>query len=148
MGPDSTGLGWVHPNDPRSELVLALFKEGIGLPLLLNGLSSIQDHSSNQLRYPHPDLIAEISPLAQLQTGRYRTPTFLIHSTKDEIVPFSGAARFADAMANAGVKGGLLKVTGKKHIHDLKLAPGMQEWKEEVQPGYDFLGSMLDAASE
>ena len=35
---DSSHLGWLRPGDPRSELVLSLFKEGNGLPLLLNGI--------------------------------------------------------------------------------------------------------------
>ena len=148
MKSDSTGLGWVQPGDPRSELVLALFKEGLGLPLLLNGLSSLQDGSPSQHRYPTSERTAEISPLAQLRLGKYNTPTFLIHSTGDEIAPFSGAAKFAEVMAEMGLEGGLLKVTGKKHIHDLKLKPGTPAWNEEVQPGYDFLWKMLEMAPQ
>ncbi|EOD43923.1 putative polyketide synthase protein [Neofusicoccum parvum UCRNP2] len=79
---DTTGLGWVRPGDPRSELVLSLFKEGNGLPILLTGLSA-----DSLTMPPSPSLVASISPLAHVRGGTYRVPTYLIHGTRDEIVP-------------------------------------------------------------
>ncbi|KAI1840571.1 hypothetical protein JX266_013235 [Neoarthrinium moseri] len=143
---DSTNLGWVRPGDPRSELVLALFKEGIGLRLLLNGLPAeiIKNHSSGAedwavLAPPSPERVASISPLAQVLGGNYRCPTFLVHGTADEVAPFSGAEVFAAALAEHGVSHGFLAVPGAAHIHDLQLRPGTQKWEEQVEPGYKFL---------
>ena len=131
----------MRPGDPRSELVLSLFKEGTGLSLMLNGLST------NALTLPpEPDRVAYISPMAHVRTGRYTTPTFLIHGEKDEIVPFHTAVKFADALQCHNVKGGLLTVKGARHIHDLQLRPGMERWQQEVAPGYEFLFDVLGMA--
>ncbi|KAK4244346.1 BcPKS16, polyketide synthase [Corynascus novoguineensis] len=163
---DTTDLGWVRPGDPRSELVLALFKERIGLPLLLNGLpprtssSSYDTDPANKdqegndqarrssllettLTPPPPALVASISPLSRLRAGQYRTPTFLLHGTADEVAPFAGAERFAGEMAARGVRHGLLAVRGAPHIYDLGLQPGTREWEERVAPGYRFLVDLV-----
>ncbi|MCJ1436576.1 hypothetical protein MMC27_005956 [Xylographa pallens] len=134
---DSSHLGWVRPGDPRSELVLSLFKEGHGLPLLLN---SIRPPAGTPWSTPPPaSRIASVSPLAHLRRGTYTTPTFLIHGTEDEIVPFHTAVAFARALRDQGVKGGLAEVKGKRHIHDLKLREGDVGWEEGVGVGYRFL---------
>ncbi|KAM0172578.1 hypothetical protein ACHAPF_007314 [Botrytis cinerea] len=135
---DSTGLGWVRPGDPRSELVLSLFKEGNGLSIMLNGISD-----DDWRRNPDPERVAFISPMAQLRSGRYTTPTFLIHGEDDEIVPFHTAKKFVTALKEHGVRSGILGVSGAKHIHDLNLRPGVEQWRLGVQPGYDFLFEIL-----
>ncbi|KAB8291846.1 hypothetical protein EYC80_006628 [Monilinia laxa] len=137
-GIDSTGLGWVRPGDPRSELVLSLFKEGNGLNLMLNGISD-----GNWHRKPDPTRVAAISPMAQLRSGRYNTPTYLIHGENDEIVPYHAAKSFVAALREYGVRCGFLGIPGVKHLHDLDLNQGMQEWKQGVEPGYDFLFEIL-----
>ena len=131
---DTTGLGWVRPGDPRSELVLSLFKEGNGLSMMLNGITD-----PHWRRHPDASKIAAISPMARLRKGDYTTSTFMIHGEKDEIVPFRTAVEFADALKNTGVKTGFLPVKGVKHIHDLNLKPGMEKWDTQVLPGYKFL---------
>ncbi|KAF1923399.1 uncharacterized protein M421DRAFT_75508 [Didymella exigua CBS 183.55] len=160
-GRDTTGMGWVRPGDPRSELVLSLFKEGNGLSLLLNGLprskneeNSSEDFSSEDsedsskddtddadtwLHAPDAERIAAISPLAQLRRGNYTVPTFVIHGTRDEIVPYHTAVTFVDALHAAGVEGHLLTVQGARHIHDVTLKMGTRQWDESVAPGYEFL---------
>ncbi|OJD29656.1 polyketide synthase [Diplodia corticola] len=140
---DTTGLGWVRPGDPRSELVLSLFKEGNGLPLMLNGLPSGDEEAWT--RWPDADRIAAISPLAQVRRGRYGVPTFVIHGTRDEIVPYASAGAFVDALRRAGVEGHLLTVRGARHIHDVSLRPGSERWEETVAPGYEFLLGHLGA---
>ncbi|KAF7898017.1 uncharacterized protein EAF01_008983 [Botrytis porri] len=135
---DSTGLGWVRPGDPRSELVLSLFKEGSGLSIMLNGISD-----DGWCRKPDPERVAFISPMAQLRSGKYTTPTFLIHGEDDEIVPIYTAKKFVTALKERGVRSGFLEVPGAKHIHDLNLRPGMEQWRQGVEPGYDFLFEIL-----
>ncbi|KAL9125848.1 MAG: hypothetical protein Q9217_005003, partial [Psora testacea] len=133
-GTDSTNLGWVRPGDPRSELVLSLFKEAHGLRVMLNGLSS------NALATTPPlAKVQAISPMAQLKAGRYRVPTFVIHGDRDEITPFQDSEAFVEELKRKGVPGGLGRVKGKKHIHDLALKPGAEGWHEGVGVGYSFV---------
>ncbi|TVY45279.1 3-methylorcinaldehyde synthase [Lachnellula subtilissima] len=136
---DSTGLGWVRPGDPRSELVMALFKEGIGLPLLLHGLPDTTTPPSEWFSRPSPAQAASISPLAQIRLGAYETPTFIIHGTGDQIAPFAGAESFVVELRERGIRHGFLPLEGLDHIHDLRLRPGSEEWNTQVGPGYQFL---------
>ena len=106
---------------------------------MLNGISNPESWNEK----PDPDRIAAISPLAQLRAGKYNTPTFLIHGTKDEVVPYHMAEKFAEALKSHRVRSGLLTVEGVRHIHDLQLEPGTERWRREVAPGYDFLFNTL-----
>lgn len=105
---------------------------------MLNGISD-----DDWRRNPDPERVAFISPMAQLRSGRYTTPTFLIHGEDDEIVPFHTAKKFVTALKEHGVRSGILGVSGAKHIHDLNLRPGVEQWRLGVQPGYDFLFEIL-----
>ena len=140
-GSDSTNLGWVRPGDPRSEIVLSLFKESNGLQVMLNGLSAAS------LATPPPlEKVQAISPIAQLKKGKYTVPTFVIHADRDEITPFQDSEAFVEEMKRRGVRGGLSIVHGKKHIHDLALKPGSEWWFEGVGVGYDFLTEVVFAS--
>jgi acetyl esterase/lipase len=135
---DSSQLGWIKPGDPRSELIFAVLKEGIGLNVLLYGLS----HEA-LARKPDPALIGAISPMAHVRDGSYEVPTFVIHGMDDEIVPFKTAESFIKALEKSGVECGILSVPGVKHIHDLHLKPGNKEWRDQVEPGYRFIFEIL-----
>ena len=136
---DSSEMGWVKPGDPRSELIFAVLKEGIGLNVLLNGLS----HESLRQK-PDPELVRAISPLAHVRNGTYTVPTYIIHGTQDEIVLFRTAELFIKELEEAKVKCGLLRLPGVRHIHDLHLKPGDKQWRDQVEPGYDFLLEALN----
>lgn len=146
---DTTGLGWVRPGDPRSELVLALIKERIGLPLLLNGLPPRDTSSEAEIAKwlsarPSADRIASVSPLARLRSGTYGTcPTYIIHGTADQVAPFSAAERFVAELQAQEIRCGMLRIVGGPHIHDTSLKPGMKKWEEQVAPGYSFLFDVL-----
>ncbi|KAL7941142.1 putative polyketide synthase [Trichoderma barbatum] len=140
---DTSGLGWVKPGDPRSELVLALVKEKNGMALLLDGIPPDGD----TLEAPDSDRVAAISPLAQVQKGNYHTPTFVIIGDEDEIVPFHTSVNFVNALNKHGVKNGFISVPGERHIYDLTLTPGMEKWEEWVAPGYRFLFDVLGIIS-
>ena len=101
---------------------------------MLNGLSSAALASSPPLAR-----IQAISPMAQLKAGRYKVPTFVIHSDRDEITPFRASESFVEELKGRGVIGGLGRVKGKGHIHDLALKPGEEGWQEGVGVGYAFV---------
>ena len=118
---------------------MALFKEGIGLPLLLNGLPDTTTPPSEWFSRPSPAQAASISPLAQIRQGAYDTPTFIIHGTGDQIAPFAGAESFVVELRERGIRHGFLPLEGLDHIHDLRLRPESEEWNTQVGPGYQFL---------
>ncbi|KAF7896114.1 hypothetical protein EAF00_006129 [Botryotinia globosa] len=133
---DNTNLGWVRPGDPRSELLLSMFKEGTGLSLLLNGLPRPGAKSLDQ---PTQAQIIAISPLAQLRKGSYDVPTFIIHGTRDQIAPFADSEKFVVELKKRIITCGFLPLEGVDHIYDLQLKPETREWEEKVEPGYQFL---------
>jgi len=135
---DSSEMGWVKPGDPRSELVFAILKEGIGLKVMLNGLST-----EALAQKPDPALVRAISPMAHVRDGSYDVPTFVIHGEQDEIVPFKTAELFVKELESSGVQSGFLRIPGVRHIHDLHLKPGSEEWRNQVEPGYRFLLGIL-----
>lgn len=101
-----------------------------------------EDHDNDDnfwVRSPDANRVVAISPMAQLCRGNYKVPTFVIHGTNDEIVPYHTAVSFTQALQSAGVDGGLLTVPGARHIHDLSLKPGSERWCETVAPGYEFI---------
>ena len=101
---------------------------------MLNGISAAA------LASPPPlAKIQAISPMAQLKAGRYKVPTFVIHSDKDEITPFGASEAFVQELKRRGVRGGLGRVKGKEHIHDLGLRPGDEGWQEGAGVGYAFV---------
>ncbi|KAK1255599.1 hypothetical protein MKX07_007858 [Trichoderma sp. CBMAI-0711] len=141
---DTTGLGWLEPGDPRSELVLALVKEQNGVSLLLDGVPT----DGNTFHAPEPERVTAISPLAQVRLGTYRTPTFVIIGDEDEVVLFHSSVDFVDALRKQGIRHGFIPVPGQQHIFDLTLAPGMAKWEEWVAPGYKFLFDILGISSD
>jgi acetyl esterase/lipase len=133
---ESTAFFGLQPGDPRSDLILAISKDGSGLSLLLNGVNGLDIPVS-------PTSVAAISPLSQLRLGNYHTPTFIIHSRRDEIVPFRCTERFVEELKNRGVACGLLDLDTASHLHDLRLRPGMKGWDEQVLPGLRFFADLM-----
>ncbi|KAF2792078.1 BcPKS16, polyketide synthase [Melanomma pulvis-pyrius CBS 109.77] len=128
---DSSFFG-LQPGDPRSDLILSMCRDGTGLALLLHE------------EFPSKDQIAAISPLAQLRKGCFDTPTFIIHSRKDEVTPFNAAENFMEEMRLRGGDCTLLALDSASHLHDLRLERNDRAWKDSVEPGYKFL---IEAAS-
>jgi dipeptidyl aminopeptidase/acylaminoacyl peptidase len=106
---------------------------------MLNGITS----DGSWMQQPPAELIAYISPIAQVRRETYNTPTFIIHGEKDEIVPVKTALKFIGALREHNIEHGFLLVPNAKHIHDLMLKPGMEKWQAEVEPGYNFLFKVL-----
>ncbi|KAI9725826.1 MAG: Type I Iterative PKS [Chrysothrix sp. TS-e1954] len=161
---EDPAMSWLCRQDPRCELVLSLFREDTGLALLLNtdipcgesfvcragahagilGGGSAGDEEDRLVKevilsQPSRERISAICPLAQLRQGHYVTPTFIIHSDADEVAPYDDAVEFCEAMEDQGVKCDMLKLHGKKHLHDLNIRSHSIEWVEQVEPGYQFL---------
>ena len=142
--------GWMTPSDPRSRIILHMNWAGQTLPILIHGLpaSSNEDvkheHLNRDARHwrfmPQPSIaeIAPISPLAQIHRGCYRTPTYLVHGTADDLIPWQQTQRTYEALVKMGVPAGLDIVKGKKHLFDLHEDED-ERVKATVRIGYDFL---------
>ena len=140
--------GWMAPSDPRSRIALHMNWKGRTLPFLVNGLKKrALPHHKNEQAYlehlPNPtaEQIASISPLAQIREGHYQTPTFLVHGTRDDLIPWQQSQRTYEALVERGVEAGSRIVAGAVHLFD-----AYQGFEREngqaaraVSDGYDFL---------
>ena len=81
--------------------------------------------------------IVKISPHAQIVKGNYRTPTFLVHGTADELIPWQHSRQVVDALEARGVKSGLYLLEGAEHLFDT-FPPSLGYGSEAIQAGYDF----------
>lgn len=146
---------WLQPGDVRSDLLISVFKDGMGLPLFVNGLP--QDTNCTEIPMPSEERIAKIDPLVQLRHDQYKTPTCVVHPTKDNIAPYAAARRFVKEMEARGLRHKFLSPEGVGHAFDVcetvcvaikvryadqkqvNLQKGEMEWERYVAPGYQFL---------
>ncbi|KAL5341117.1 hypothetical protein BJX70DRAFT_406414 [Aspergillus crustosus] len=128
--------GWMARSDARSQIALRMNWQGRAVHVLLNGLSET-NHDYDSLPAPTTSQVQSISPLAQIQKGAYRTPTFIIHGTKDDLIPVDQATRTYNALQEQGVPSEVKILNGAVHLFDL--GKMREEWKTAVAEGYDFL---------
>lgn len=118
------------------------------LPVIIGGLLSKNRATKSDVRdwkaLPQPELgeIIRVSPLAQMVRGNFRTPTFLVHGTSDDLIPWQQSQRTYSALVEHGVEAGLALVKGAPHICDLSSDPESEGWKAALE-GYDFIGSYV-----
>ena len=133
-------------NDPRCRIILHINWKAQTLPVIIGGLpskdkaagSKVQDW--NALPQPGLDDIIPVSPLAQIVRGNYKTPTFLIHGTNDDLIPWQQSQGTYAALVDHGVTAGLALVPGAPHICDLSSDPESEGWKATLK-GFDFISS-------
>ena len=114
--------GWMSLDDPRSRIVCHMNWEGKTLPVLLNGLRRTGDSASKSVTTPADpsvEQIRSISPLAHIRAGRYKAPTFLIHGTRDDHVPWQQSQRTHKALLEHGVPSELVIVQDGLHMFDM-----------------------------
>jgi acetyl esterase/lipase len=131
-------VGGLFPGDPRSEMVFVTFNERNAISILLDGF-----RADDQYVKPSRERVQAVSPLAQVRLGRYRTPTFIVHGSNDEVVPIDMSVTFSEALKETGTRSELLELPKKPHIFDLFLTPGSADWEKGVVPGYKFLYEIL-----
>lgn len=136
--------------DPRSRIALHMNWTGRYLRVLLNGLRPGTHHSTrgdmpvndptDLLPEPTQAQIQAVSPLAQIRQGNYRVPTFIIHGTKDDLIPWQQAARTYDALKEQGVSAELRILDGTVHLFDMyKSFEGDEMARRAVDEAYQML---------
>ncbi|KAI0442186.1 BcPKS19, polyketide synthase [Xylaria telfairii] len=135
--------------DPRCRIVLHINWKAQTLPVIVGGLPSRKkaDRNSetrdwNNLPQPSLDKVTAVSPLAQIRRGNYRTPTFLIHGTADDLIPWQQSRGTYDAMVERNITAQLALIEGAPHICDLSSDPDSEGWKAAIR-GYEFLSSYV-----
>ena len=146
--------GWMSPSDPRSRIVLYMNWTGRCLRVLLNGLSpsSRQGQSSSSgdptdmLPEPSLEQIQAVSPLAQIRQGNYKVPTFIIHGTTDDLIPWQQAVRTHEALQQVGVETEIRILDDALHLFDLfRSYENNKGQKAAVREGYEFLKRRVGA---
>ncbi|KAF2230777.1 hypothetical protein EV356DRAFT_579785 [Viridothelium virens] len=135
-------------HDARTRTVLHINWKAQTLPVILNGLPSRSkapaEHPDvkdwNTLPQPSLDLIRAASPRAHISQGSYNVPTFFIHGTADDLIPWQQSQRTYQAMVDKGIDTGLVFLENSPHICDLSSDPKSDSWKA-ILKAYDFLCS-------
>ena len=154
--------GWLAPSDSRSRIALHMNWNGQTLPVLLNGLAQPRMQNKEKKRgkkqeenlqsvkngggapeldFPTQEQIASVSPLAQIRRGNYNTPTFLVHGTLDDLIPWQQSQRTYAALVEGGVEAQLRVVDGAVHLFDAYHGFERDESAAKaVSDGYGFIG--------
>jgi dienelactone hydrolase len=117
---------------------------GQTLPVLCNGLPAKDTIPTEgrmkfaSLPQPSPDQIAKISPHAQIVAGNSRSPTYLVHGTEDDLIPWQQSQRTFEALTAAGVDAGIGILQGQPHLFDLFSDADGSKWAAVVE-AYDFV---------
>ena len=129
--------GWLAPSDPRSRIALYMNMQGRSLNVLLNGMDN---SNRKEPQAPTSPQVAAVSPLAQIRSGGYATPTFIIHPRQDDLIPWEQAQRTFEALRVGGVEAELRIVEDAPHLFDVYRGyHANQGAKEAVREGYEFL---------
>ncbi|KAK2879438.1 Type I Iterative PKS [Arthroderma sp. PD_2] len=136
--------GWMCPTDPRSRIILHMNWHGQTLPVLCNGLPAKdavlpkKQKEFESLPQPPREQIAEISPYAQISRGKSRSPTYLIHGTNDDLIPWQQSQRTYEALKEAGIPAGISILEGQPHLFDL-FSDATGEKQQAVEDAYAFI---------
>lgn len=139
--------GWMSLDDPRSRIILHMNWEGKSLPILINGLRRTGSPVLNGVTNPPApsiEQIQEISPLAHIRNGRYKTPTFLIHGTCDDLVPWQASQRTHEALIVEGVPTELAILENALHLFDIySKSKQNADFVKAVKKGFEFLKKFI-----
>ncbi|TGO60221.1 hypothetical protein BCON_0037g00210 [Botryotinia convoluta] len=132
--------------DLRTRFILHMNWRAQVLPILINGLPSLSTSSSSpstpsydNLPMPSPSQIARISPYSQIVSSHYKTPTFLIHGTEDDLIPWQQSQKTYEALKERGVEAAIEVLEGSGHLFDLTRDRGGDEGVRAVERGMEFL---------
>ncbi|KAL3458979.1 hypothetical protein BJX64DRAFT_291639 [Aspergillus heterothallicus] len=143
--------GWMCPSDPRSRIILHMNWRAQMLPVLYNGLPSKKSAGATQTqlsRLPQPSAsqIATFSPLAHIVAGEIRSPTYLVHGTEDDLIPWTQSQRTYEALVAAGVDAGISVLDGQPHLFDLFSDGDGRKW-ERILEAFEFVFGKLGVAT-
>lgn len=124
------------------------------LPVVIGGLPSKNQAASerpdvkdwNCLPQPPLEEIRKCSPLAQVKSGNYTTPTFMVHGMADDLIPYQQSLRTVAEMKTRGIDAQLVLVPDAPHICDTSSDPKSTGW-QAVLKAYEWLAIQLESSS-
>jgi len=135
--------------DPRWRIIIHYNWKAQLVPVLVGGLpskskaspgSSFDEDSWTSLPMPELEDIQAVSPHAQIVQGNYRTPTFMVHGDRDDLIPWQQTRDTIEALEKQGVEAGFAIPKDAGHAFDLW--PGEDSkgtgWAAMLE-GYDFI---------
>ncbi len=133
--------------DPRWRFILHMNWKAQTLPLLLNGLPTKKEatrtgqdlESLSHMEMPDPERVQSISPYAQIIRGNYSTPTYIIHGTADDMIPWQQSQKTIDALTRQGVAAGMYLLDGAEHLFDTFGTDRLGGGDEAIRTGYEWL---------
>ncbi|KAI9884810.1 MAG: Type I Iterative PKS [Watsoniomyces obsoletus] len=136
-------------SDPRWRIILHMNWKAQMLPILINGLPSkkkleLTGKDAKEyytMKMPSSEEIASINPYDQILRDNYRTPTYLIHGTDDDLIPWQQSKLVHDALVKKGVNAGISILEGGKHYFDTFTNDGLEGGWEAIKEGFEFLFS-------
>nr|BCD52390.1 polyketide synthase SptM [Aspergillus sp.] len=131
--------GWMSTTDPRSQIALHMNWKGQTLPVLLN---AAQTAPGEKLLDPTKEDIVRVCPTSQASAGNYRSPTFIIHGSLDDLIPMSQVRHTAKVMKANGVDVQLRELDGSIHLFDIASTYG--DKPDEVQAVADGIQFLKD----
>ncbi|KAL8705671.1 MAG: hypothetical protein Q9225_008015 [Loekoesia sp. 1 TL-2023] len=137
-------------SDERWRIILHMNWKAQMIPILLHGLPSKNSLAGRDpdtfksLPMPSKQEIASISPYAQIEKGNYRTPTFIMHGTDDDLVPCEQSRETIKKLRQNGVECGIAAPEGAKHLFDTFESEGPEgTGRRAIEEGYAFLFRQL-----
>ncbi|KAF2867263.1 BcPKS19, polyketide synthase [Massariosphaeria phaeospora] len=139
-------------SDPRCHIVLHMNWKAQTLPIIVSGLPSRSVASAavksgdvpdwKALAQPDTAQIVAVSPRAHIVRGEYETPTFLVHGTADDLIPWQQSQETYRALRERGIQSGLALVEGGPHVCDSSSDAESESWKATLR-GYEFICSVV-----
>ncbi|KAK6071029.1 polyketide synthase (beta-ketoacyl synthase) [Seiridium cupressi] len=134
--------------DARWRIVIHMNWKAQLVPILVSGLPSkrkaaLEDGTSSgwdDLPMPPTADVQAVSPYAQIVQGNYRTPTFIVHGRRDDLIPWQQSHDTICALKSRGVPAGIEVPDQAGHAFDLFPAEdqGGSGWSA-VNTAYDFV---------
>lgn len=91
------------------------------------------------MEMPDPERVRSISPYAQILEGNYRTPTYMIHGTADDMIPWQQSQKTIDALKRQGVAADIYVLDGAEHLFDTFGTDRLGGGDEAIRAGYEWL---------
>ncbi|KAF7172379.1 hypothetical protein CNMCM5623_004587 [Aspergillus felis] len=134
--------GWMSTSDPRSRIALHMNWRGQTLPVLLHGWNyrNLGTTGDKELTQPTAREVQQICPTSQISAGHYRTPTFMIHGSQDDLIPVKQVKKTFAVMVARGIDAELRVLEDSVHLFDMSSTfEDNPHETQAVADGYKFL---------
>ncbi|KAK7756048.1 putative secondary metabolism biosynthetic enzyme [Diatrype stigma] len=142
-------VGWALGGQLAMSLAWTAPQRGLCPPeAILAFYNPATGHGNEEKALPQPstDEIKAVSARAQIHQGNYRTPTFLVHGTANDLIPscWEQSQDTYEALVEQGVEAGVALIQHAPHTYNPNNDSTLNSagWKAAVQ-GYEFLSSYV-----